>query len=338
MKNRTMTVGYRLVRNATSTAEKAPYLGVTVPVGSLAYDNILARMLDRGTHMTRATAQYFLNAFYQYAAETIADEVVRINMGAVSVYPMIGGSFDSEDDTYREPRNSLYVGATLSQEIRDAVSGIVPTNLGAESANGTVKITSVMDLASEEYHLIDGLKEFRIAGIDLTVPDGADESLALVEADGATKAADITVVSTEDGQRITCVLASAVPKGTYYVRLVSHGLDPTAPLVTALHKVSVKAAALPPAPTITSAHSKNSADGHVNCGGEDLIVEGTNLDTATQVELLDDGDSVFRTVAATYADGKLTAYVSVESYPPNGSVRVTTAGGSAKYAVAYDNH
>ena len=84
MKNRTMTVGYRLVRNATSTAEKAPYLGVTVPVGSLAYDNILARMLDRGTHMTRATAQYFLNAFYQYAAETIADEVVRINMGAVS--------------------------------------------------------------------------------------------------------------------------------------------------------------------------------------------------------------------------------------------------------------
>ena len=99
-------------------------------------------------------------------AKVIADDVVRINMGAVSIYPMIGGSFDSEDDTYREPRNSLYVGATLSQEIRDAVSGIVPTNLGAESANGTVKITSVMDLASEEYHLIDGLKEFRIAGID----------------------------------------------------------------------------------------------------------------------------------------------------------------------------
>ncbi len=264
MKNRTMTVGYRLVRNATSTAEKAPYLGVAVPVGSLAYDNILTRMLDRGTHMTRATAQYFLNAFYEYAAGTIADKVVRINMGAVSVYPMIGGSFDSEDDTYREPRNSLYVGATLSQEIRDAVAGIVPTNLGAESANGTVKITSVMDLASEEYHLIDGLKEFRIVGIDLTVPDGEDESLTLVAADGATKAADITVVSTEDGQRITCVLASAVPKGTYYVRLVSHGLDPTAPIVKALHKVSVKAAVLPPAPTITSAGTRGDG-GRSSC-------------------------------------------------------------------------
>ena len=102
-------------------------------------------------------------------------------------------------------------GATLSQEIRDAVSGITPASLGAAAANGIVKISSVMDLASETYRLIDGLNEFRIVGIDLTVPDGEDESLVLVAADGTTKAADITVVSTEDGQRIVCTLASAVP-------------------------------------------------------------------------------------------------------------------------------
>ena len=34
---------------------------------------------------------------------------------------------------------------------------------------------------------------------------------SLVAADGLTKAVDITVVSTEDGQRIVCTLASAVP-------------------------------------------------------------------------------------------------------------------------------
>ena len=131
MANKTMKVGYRLVRNGTSTADRAPYLGVAVPIGSLAYDNILQRMLDRGTFMTRATAQYFLSAFYEFAAEKIADDVVRINMGAVSLYPMIGGSFDSEDDEFRAPRNTLYIGATLSQNIRDAVSGISPASLGA---------------------------------------------------------------------------------------------------------------------------------------------------------------------------------------------------------------
>ena len=139
----------------TTPADASHTIGVAVPIGSLAYDNILRRMLERGTFMTRATAQYFLN-------------------------------------------------------------------------------------------------EFRIVGIDLTVPDGEDESLALVAADGTTKVADITVVSTDDGQRIVCTLASAVPAGTYYVRLVSHGLDPTAPLSTVLHKVAVKAAETPPVPIAES--------------------------------------------------------------------------------------
>ena len=279
MSTKTMKVGYRLVRNGTSTAAKAPYLGVAVPIGSLAYDNILQRMLDRGTFMTRATAQYFLNAFYEFAAEKIADDVVRINIGAVSIYPMIGGSFDSEDDEFRAPRNTLYVGATLSQEIRDAVSGISPASLGAGAANGTVKISSVMDLASETYRLIDGRKEFRIAGIDLTVPDGEDESLSLVAADGMTKVADITVVSTEDGQRIICTLASAVPAGTYYVRLVSHGLDPTAPLSTVLHKVTVKAGETPStAPRVTKAYpTDHSDDGQYIREAEGFVIDGANF-------------------------------------------------------------
>ena len=314
-----MKVGYRLVRNGTSTADRAPYLGVAVPIGSLAYDNILMRMLDRGTYMTRATAQYFLNAFYEYAAEAIADDVVRINMGAVSIYPMIGGSFDSEDDEFRAPRNTLYVGATLSQEIRDAVSGIVPANLGEGPAKGTVKISSVMDLASETYRLIDGLKEFRMVGIDLTVPDGEDESLSLVAADGLTKVADITVVSTEDGQRIKCRLATAVSAGTYYVRLVSHGLDPTAPLVTALHKVSVKAAP-PPEPEPIA----QSEDGTVKVftltdGGQDATFTAGNEWTMT-------GEGLF-TEAATGRRWKIaSATVNELGEFPGVSVSLTASG------------
>ena len=339
MATKTMKVGYRLVRNGTSTADRAPYLGVAVPIGSLAYDNILQRMLNRGTFMTRATAQYFLNAFYEYAAERIAEDVVRINMGAVSLYPMIGGSFDSEDDGFRAPRNTLYVGATLSQEIRDAVAGISPASLGAGSANGTVKISSVMDLASETYRLIDELKEFRIVGIDLTVPDGEDESLTLVAADGATKVADITVVRTDDGQRIVCTLASAVPAGTYYVRLVSHGLDPTAPLSTVLHRVAVKAGE-PPAPVgapgIEEAKSTGQNDGVVNLRG-DLTVKGQNLETATAVELCDEHQEAFATVPVAWdaANGRL--YAEAISFtgenPGIGYLKVTTAGGSDSFGV-----
>ena len=352
MSTKTMKVGYRLVRNATSTADRAPYLGVAVPIGSLAYDNILQRMLERGTFMTRATAQYFLNEFYEYAAKVISDDIVRINMGAVSIYPMIGGSFDSEDDEFRAPRNTLSVGATLSQEIREAVSGMSPTSLGAGAVSGTVKISSVMDLASETYRLIDGLKEFRIAGIDLTVPDGEDESLSLVAADGVTKFADITVVSTEDGQRIVCTLASAIPAGTYHVRLVSHGLDPTAPLVTALYKVTVKASATPPvvpAPTIDSAGTQGCESGIIEAPGGVVEVRGTNLESAATIDLLVGNDGLpaeemelWETVAATYdtENGVLVTSAEIIDTAPQstGLVRVITANGSATYPVMYLVH
>jgi hypothetical protein len=42
------------------------------------------------------------------------------------------------------------------------------------------------------------------------LPEGEDEPLALVAADGQTKVADITVASTQDGQRINCTLALAL--------------------------------------------------------------------------------------------------------------------------------
>ena len=227
-----MNIGYKLVKNnMPATAEKAPYLGMAIPVGSLAYDNILREMIDGGTKMSLATARYFLEAFYDYAARKIAADAVRINTGTVAIYPMIDGSFDSEDAEFDPERNSLYVGATLSQSLRDRVAGIVPDSTG-EDVGGTVKMDRIYDIESQTRGVISGTKSFRISGRNLTVPDAEDESLALYAKDGVTKVTDITVSETDEGQWIFCQLSAAVgvPKGTYKVRLASHGLDPTDPL------------------------------------------------------------------------------------------------------------
>ena len=246
-----MNIGYKLVKNnMPATAEKAPYLGMAIPVGSLAYDNILREMIDGGTKMSLATARYFLEAFYDYAAKKIAADAVRINTGTVAIYPMIDGSFDSEDAEFDPKRNSLYVGATLSQSLRDRVAGIVPDSSG-ESAGGTVKMDRIYDIESQTRGVIDGTKSFRISGRNLTVPDGDDESLALYAKDGVTKVTDIVVSETDGGQQITCQLSAAVgvPKGTYKVRLASHGLDPTDPLTVATLTVTlVSEIPAPPAP------------------------------------------------------------------------------------------
>ena len=236
-----MNIGYKLVKNAMpATAAKAPYLGMAIPVGSLAYDNSLKEMIKAGTKMTQPTAKFFLDALYEYAAETIAADVVRINLGNVAIYPMIDGSFDSEDAPFDPKRNTLYVGASISQDLRDRVAGIAPDYAGDVSL-GTVKLHSCMDLASGTFKAIDGTNPFRLAGANLTVPDAEDESLALYAKDGVTKVTDIVVTETDGGQQITCQLSAAVavPKGTYKVRLASHGLDPTDPLTVATLTVTL---------------------------------------------------------------------------------------------------
>ena len=279
-----MNIGYKLVKNCmAATAEKAPYLGMAIPVGSLAYDNILKEMIKAGTKMTQPTAKFFLDALYEYAAERIAAEQVRINVGTVSIYPMIDGSFDSEDAPFDPKRNSLYVGATLSQELRDRVAGIAPDFAGDVSL-GTVKLHTCMDLETEVFKVIRGTEDFCLAGANVTVPDGADESLGLYAKNGVDKVADIVVSETDGGQQLFCHLsdAVAVPKGTYKVRLASHGLDPTDPLTVATLTVTLVEAIPAPepvvGPTLTKLYPTRSPDqvGVIPRNGI-LTVEGTGL-------------------------------------------------------------
>jgi len=253
--NKINTIGYKLVKNNTQTADKAPYTALPVPVGSLAFDNILAKMIDEGTFMTKATAQYLLKAFFEYAADEIGDKVVRISTGTVSLYPAISGSFPSEDAEFDVTKNTLYVGASFSQALRDSVAGVSPAYLGDPNAKSTVKLASVMDLASKTMGVIDGTNAFRLAGVNLTVPDGADESLALYSKDLMTKVCDITVSENDGGLYLKCSLpnSAAIAKGTYKIRLASHGLDPTDPLAVVALPVTLVSAVVPaPVPLAVS--------------------------------------------------------------------------------------
>ena len=132
-----MNIGYKLVKNnMPATAEKAPYLGMAIPVGSLAYDNILREMIDGGTKMSLATARYFLEAFYDYAAKKIAAEAVRINTGTVAIYPMIDGVTKVTDITVSETDGGQLITCQLSAavgipkgtyKVRIASHGLDPT-------------------------------------------------------------------------------------------------------------------------------------------------------------------------------------------------------------------
>ena len=152
-----MNIGYKLVKNnMPATAEKAPYLGMAIPVGSLAYDNILRDMIDNGTKMSLATARYFLEAFYDYAARKIAADAVRINTGTVAIYPMIDGSFDSEDAEFDPERPSLPDVIREQVEIQIKYEGYIKHQL--IDAEKQKKIESRLLPKDIDYSKIKGLR------------------------------------------------------------------------------------------------------------------------------------------------------------------------------------
>ena len=77
----------------------------------------------------------------------------------------------------------------------------------------------------------------------------------------------------------------------------------------------------------------------MNVAGATLDVTGEHLEGATAIELLDDAGALWQTLHATYADGKLTAGVDFGDKPSeSGSLRVTTSGGTATFAIRYASH
>lgn len=298
-------IKYKVVPNATPTKDVAPYLGIAVPNGSLAYDNILTRMVANGTHMTEPTARYFLEAFYELAAEVISAECVRISTGTVAIFPNISGGFDSEDADFDPERNKLFIDAAITQSLQDRVSGLVPVSAGTADGNTSVKISSAYDPVTKLFNAISGTDDVNFAGVNLTVPDAEDESFGLWKADLSEKVGDFEVVSTDGGQRITAHLSNAVaiPKGKYKVRLASHGLDPTAKLAVVTLSVTLVEAVEAPAaePTFTKVVDADHIDESqwntpeewnnlVTRNGRACVV-GTNLTSDLVVEATVNGEA-----------------------------------------------
>ena len=144
-----------------------------------------------------------------------------------------------------------------------------------------------------------------------------------------------------------------LPGGDYKLVVKSRAGDAAGPLQTSFRKVKYlrveDPAPVVPAPTIDGAGTQGCESGTIEAPGGVVEVTGSNLETATAIDLLvgEDGTPVedmelWQSLAATYdAEGGVltTNGVIEDSAPQNtGMVRVTTAGGSATYPVQYTVH
>ena len=208
-----------------------------------------------------------------------------------------------------------------------------------------LRVDNVMDLEEERpMNLIHGRHVFRVAGFNMVL---GDEGAAAFLQNALGTTFPLVIDEVVSKQLFKAHTAELLPGGDYKLVVKSRAGDAAGPLQTSFRKVKYLRVEDPVPvgdPTIASAKTRDmSEDGHVNTdSGLPLDVTGENLETATAVELLlgYEEPTLWQTLPATYADGKLsTGDLSLGAAPGNeGYIRVTTSGGSAVHHVVYCAH
>ena len=336
---------YYLVPNTLPGTENT-YRGVYVGNGSETLDDLAGR-ISSIAGVSKALVLIVVRALYGKAGEFVSTRLCRVSAGRATFEAAISGSLPSANATLG-PDNELYVAIRLADSLRNVAAGVVP---GPANPNEvTARLEAVGD--STQSKRITGTEPFYLTGWCLSA-SGQGEGVAVIDRNGVSHAA--TIVSDGHGQRITARLETEIPSGTATVVLATRGyFTQDGELHTYEKKVEVVAGDEPPepvvpAPTIDSAGTQGFEPGTIEAPGGVVEVRGTNLDTATVIDLLvgEDGAPVedmelWQSLTATYdAEGEVLATNGVieDSAPQSfGMVRVTTAGGTATYPVQYSVH
>ena len=325
--------------NTSATSSVAPYLGNYIAKETLALA-AFASSIGAKCGLPAIQVIAILDGSFQALEDLEREGLVRIHTDIGVICAVIKGSFPTADAAFDPERNSLELALRLDDAIQLELTDTVPVIVTDENVT-KLRVDNVMDLVEERpMNLIHGQHVFRVAGFNMVL---GDEGAAAFLQNALGTTFPLVIDEVVSKQLFKAHTAELLPGGDYKLVVKSRAGDAGGPLQTSFRKVKYLRVVDPepepePEPTITGAHSGNRPDGHVSCNGEALVVEGENLETATQVDLLDMNGDVFITADATFADGKLTTEsISFENFPADGSIRVTTAGGEATYEVVYDN-
>jgi hypothetical protein len=335
--------------NTGATKEVAPYLGSYIAKETLQIPAFAATIGNKcGLPSIQVIA--ILTGSFEAIQALERESLVRAWTDIGVVCAVITGSFPTADAAFDPARNALELALRLDEDIRLDLTDAVPMIVTDEDVT-RLRVDNVMDLEIERpMNLIHGQHTFRVAGFNMVLGDEGAAAY-LQNAQGTTFPLVIDEVVSK--QLFKAHTAELLPGGDYKLIVKSRAGDAAGPLQTSFRKVKYlrveDPAPVVPAPTIDAAGTQGCEPGTIEAPGGVVEVRGSNLETATAIDLLvgDDGAPVedmelWQSLTATYdaESGVLTTNGVIEDSALRnaGLVRVTTAGGSATYPVLYTVH
>jgi len=320
--------------NTGATKESAPYLGSYIAKETVSM-SMFAAVVGAKCGLPPIQVMAILSGAFDAIAALEAESLGRIHTDIGVVCGVITGSFPTADAAFDPTRNALELALRLDERLRLDLADVTAT-IVTDMDVTKVRVDNAMDIHEQKpMNLIHGKRLFRVAGYNMVL---SDEGAAVFLENSLGTTFPVTVDEVISKQLFTARTAELLEAGDYKLVVKSRGGDAAGPLQTSFRRVKYLRVE-DPQPTITYAGTDGEGDGVVNVSGSTLHVRGENIETATEIQLLNDGGELWQRVPTTYFEGDLVAELNFAAPPSTtGAVRVVMIGGSATRDVMYENH
>ena len=263
--------------NTGATSTGAPFLGKYVVKGNMDGAEVIAKVAVEAK-LTDTVARAIVEGTFDVLAEEEREGLTKFNLGPLTVYAVVTGSFPSSDAAFDAERNRLLLAVRFDDETRLCLADITPSIVTDATAT-KVRIDTVTDVDTPRpYSVIHGQNPFKCQGYNLVMTDeGAN--IRLVNRSGQTFACIVD----ETGGRgyVIAHTAELLEGGDYKVVITSRGGDAEGSLQTARRNVKYLHVENPPpdpTPVVTTiASDAEGAEPGRIVKGEGIMISGRNF-------------------------------------------------------------
>ena len=274
-------IGYYLVKNETGNG--SGYFIRIVPNGVVYWSELLESVMENFTTTKNRAEMIWTEAVKVALKHALRGETV--DLGGVRIRPVISGSSPCEDSDYAEGSGEMLVLSYVDTELADTFDNVIPYRINLDDLATKVKVSNIMDVASQAFGVIDGTNEFVVLGNNLTL-DADGEYVKLLDRKSGEAKATATVKRVSKGQRAYCELpsGSAIAAGDYTCEIASKGLIGATTPEIFRKAVELVTAVVPPEPVTVTKVTCSAGDGKILREGNSTVY-GTGFSRVARFKL-----------------------------------------------------
>ena len=204
------------LRENLLTAVSSDYMAQVTDVHSYTLDEVIDLIMQKGTTITRADVATVLHVYGEVCSALIADGSA-LNTPLINTSTSISGIFDGINDGFDKNRHTVNLNITAGLLLREAAEKIRCEK--TESLNTDPCIAEIKDVISGKTNTVltaGGVIQISGTRLKFDVKDKTQGVFFIPEAGKAVRSA---IIAENTPARVTAIIPSDLPPGTYRIEV-----------------------------------------------------------------------------------------------------------------------